>query len=184
MTNLSDQEIVEKLIERDPMVTRWFFYVKCRPLFLKLMKKFYIRPVEYDEIVNEAVVLLMERDSYRLRQFNYESSLCHWLRTCLIHHFIRHKDKVIEDESKEPLYPCDVEANDAHSQTNKKIDMSTYLTELAKKNKRHAYVLRRLFLEDADFDEVAAEIHVKVSNMYNIKKRAIEKLTEIALNLE
>lgn len=181
MKHLTDPEIVEKLLERDPIVTKWFYYVKCRSLFLSLIKKLFKHPVEYDEFVNEVIVLLMERDEYRLRQFDYQSTICCWLRTCLIRHFIRNNDIMIEDITKEPPYSIDVAVVETISQTQAKIDMDFLLKKVEKKNKRHAFVIRRLILEDAEFEDVADELHVKVSNLYNIKKRAMEVLTEVAL---
>ena len=43
------------------------------------------------------------------------------------------------------------------------------------------YVIRRLILDEAKPIDVARELNVKVSNLYNIKSRAIEALTDIAL---
>jgi hypothetical protein len=48
-------------------------------------------------------------------------------------------------------------------------------------NKRYVYVIRRLILEEADPRIVAEELQTNVDNLYNIKKRAISALTEIAL---
>ena len=49
-------------------------------------------------------------------------------------------------------------------------------------NKRYAYAIKRLILDDADLKTVACELRVNIDNLYNIKKRAITALTEIALN--
>jgi hypothetical protein len=48
-------------------------------------------------------------------------------------------------------------------------------------NKRYVYVIRRLVLDDADPKDVAQELQVSVENLYNIKKRAIASMTQIAL---
>ena len=49
-------------------------------------------------------------------------------------------------------------------------------------NKRYVYVIRRLVLEEAEPKSVAKELHVTVENLYNIKKRAIASMTQVALN--
>ncbi len=187
MSEMSDREIVEKLIERDAMVTHWFLYVKCRPLFMKLISKLFNHPVEYDEFANEVAVLLLENNEYRLRQFDYKSSICLWLRTCLIRYFIRNNDVMIEDRTKESPYNIMPETSqdmneDEVSRATARFDIETLLNELAKINPRHAYVIRRVMLEDAEFDVVAEELNIQVSNLYNIKKRAIKDLSCIALN--
>lgn len=48
-------------------------------------------------------------------------------------------------------------------------------------NRRYVYVIRRLVLQEANPKVVAQELRIKVDNLYNIKKRAIASLTEIAL---
>ena len=49
-------------------------------------------------------------------------------------------------------------------------------------NKRYVNVIRRLVLEDAEPKDVAKELRVSVDNLYNIKKRAIASMTQVALN--
>lgn len=184
MRNLSDQEIVEKLIERDPLVTHWFLYIKCKPLFLSLMKKLFKYSIEYDEFVDEIVVFLMENDNHRLKSFDFHSTLTHWLQRCLVRHFLRNGKVMIEDTSKEPPYPIEGDEVDLVSQINAKIDLDILLKALAKENPRQSYVIRRILLEDAEFKNVASELGIQVSNLYNVKKRAIDDLTAIALGLK
>lgn len=184
MKQLTDQEIVEKLLERDPIVTKWFYYVKCRPLFLSLMKKLFNHPIEYDELVDEVVVFLMENDDHRLKSFDFQSSFMYWLQRCLVRHFIKNGKVMIDDTSKEPPYPLEESEVDVASQINAKLDLDIFLKILAKDNPRHSYVIKRLLVEDAEFINVASEINVQVSNLYNIKKRAIEDLIVIALGIK
>lgn len=182
MREFSDEEIVKKLIERDPEVTRWFYYVKCRPLFLKLMRRLFNYPIKYDEFVNEVNVFLLENDEYRLRQFAFQSTICNWLRTGLIRYFIHNGKIMIEDTSKESPLSIFDKGIDETSKLNAKIDIERLMKELAHQNKRHEYVIRRLHLDGASHEDVAKELNVKVSNLYNIKKRAMKDLTLIALN--
>ena len=49
-------------------------------------------------------------------------------------------------------------------------------------NRRFAYVLKRLIVEQEDPKIVAEELNVTMANLYNIKKRAIASLTTILLN--
>ena len=50
---MTDQEIIQGLINRDNRVTEEFFFVRCRPLFLSIIGKVFDYQVEYDELVNE-----------------------------------------------------------------------------------------------------------------------------------
>ena len=47
-------------------------------------------------------------------------------------------------------------------------------------NRRQAYVIKRTILDEAEPKLVARELDTNVDNLYNIKKRAIAALTEIA----
>lgn len=181
---MTDHEIVDKLLARDGHATHWFFYVKCRPLFLKLIKTLFNHPIEYDELVDEVVLFLFENDAYRLRQFDFRSSICLWLRTCLIRHFIKNGRMMIDDTSRRPLYPVEGESQDDINAINARLDVETYLSRVADYNPRHAYVLRRIMLDDAEIEVVAEELHVLPSNLYNIKKRAFRSLVEIALSIK
>ena len=57
--------------------------------------------------------------------------------------------------------------------------METLLRQM--KNQRYALVIRLLMLEDQTPEEVAKRLTVTVDNLYNIKRRAIQALTDVAL---
>ena len=85
---MTDREIIEGLIARDNRVTEEFFFDKCRALFCSIMKKVFDYEVEYDEMVNELYVYLMEGDAIKLRNFEYRSSVYQWLKVLAIRFFI------------------------------------------------------------------------------------------------
>lgn len=57
--------------------------------------------------------------------------------------------------------------------------METLLRQM--KNQRYALVIKLLMLEDQTPEEVAKRLTVTVNNLYNIKRRAIQALTDVAL---
>ena len=59
---MTDQEIIQGLIDRDNRVTEQFLYVKCRPLLTAIMRLVFNRPIEYNEIVSELYDYLMADD--------------------------------------------------------------------------------------------------------------------------
>ena len=179
---MTDREIVDKLIERDNEVTDEFFFIRCRPLFVSIIRSVFSHPVDYDEFVNEFYIHLMENDSYRLRQFQGRSSVFQWMKVVAIRFFIAKRDNMIEDDSKESLLDCAEasESVDSERQTAAAIDLRTLLWRLP--NKRYAYVIKRLILDDAEPKTVADELGTNVDNLYNIKKRAVAALTAIALD--
>ena len=178
---MTEQQIIDALIERDERVTKRFFFENCRPLFVSIIRHVFSYEVDYDEFVNEFYLHLMENDAYRLRQFQGRSSIYQWMKIVAIRFFISKRDKMIDMESKDNLLEELVQRGtvDGESNMNSKIDVEYMLSLMS--NRRYVYVLRRLILHDAEPNVVACELGVNVDNLYNIKKRAIAALTEIAL---
>ena len=179
---MTNRQIIDALIARDESVTKQFFYGNCRPLFLSIIRNVFSYEVDYDEFVNEFYLYLMENDSYRLRQFEGRSTIYQWLKVIAIRYFIAKRDKMIDNQSEEVLIdkasktlPINVE-----KQILAKIDIAHLLRMMP--NRRYEYVVRRLVLQDAEPKTVAKELCTTVDNLYNIKKRAIASLTELALN--
>ena len=178
---MTDQQIIEYLISRDEHVTRMFFFGNCRPLFLSVIRRVFSYEVDYDEFVNEFYLHLMENDAYRLKQFQGRSSIYQWMKIVAIRFFMAKRDRLIDMESKDSLL-CDASQKDTvdgGSNVSSKIDVEYMLSIMS--NRRYVYVLRRLILHDAEPGVVAQELGTNVDNLYNIKKRAIAALTEIAL---
>ena len=178
---MSDQQIIEALIARDEQVTRQFFFGNCRPLFLSIIRRVFSYEVDYDEVVNEFYLHLMENDAYRLRQFQGRSTIYQWMKVIAIRYFIAKRDSMIDNESKDALLDSVVqnETVDSEKKMTAKMDIEHLLSLMP--NRRYVYVIRRLVLQEAEPKVVAQELKTNVDNLYNIKKRAIAALTEIAL---
>ena len=178
---MSDIEIIEGLIRGDEQVNRQFFFENCRPLFATIIDKVFPYHVDYDEFVNELYIYLMENDATRLRKFRGESSIYQWLKTVAIRFSLnlRKKRMVIELDSKEPLYPKELPFSEG-SWKFAKVDIEVLLSHM--KNERQVYVIRRHFIDGISEPALAEELGVKVSNLYNIKKRAMTALTKVALS--
>lgn len=176
---MTDLEIVKALIDGDETISRQFFFENCRPLFVSIIKVVFPYYVDYDEFVNEFYIYLMENDADRLRQFEGRSSIYQWLKTVTLRFalWLRSKRRVIDINSQEPLYPKEQSFDESCKYA--KMDVEALLGKM--KNKRHAYVIRRHLIDDISESALAVELGVKVSNIYNIKKRAMTALTKVAL---
>lgn len=178
---MSDQEIIQKLIDHDNLLTKEFFFKHCKPLFCSIINKIFNYPVNYDEFINELYLHLMDNDAKRLRTFNFDSSLYGWLRSVAIHYFLDKKnhDKVIENESEESLSINNKNDMTSEPISEAKMDVERLLVTMP--NQRYAYVIRKLVLEDMLPEDLADEMDITTANLYNIKKRAILQLTQVAL---
>ena len=178
---MTDQQIIEALIARDEQVTKQFLFENCRPLFSSIMRYIFSYEVDYDEFVNEFYLHLMENDAYRLRQFQGRSTIYQWMKVIAIRYFIAKRDGMIDNESKDALLDSVVQSEtvDEEKKITAKMDIEHLFSLMP--NRRYVYVIRRLVLQEAEPKVVAQELRTNVDNLYNIKKRAIAALTEIAL---
>lgn len=178
---MSDQQIIDALIARDERVTQQFFFENCRPLFLSIIHYVFSYEVDYDEFVNEFYLHLMENDAYRLRQFQGRSTIYQWMKVIAIRYFIAKRDYMIDNESKDSLLDSAVQSEtiDTEKKMTAEMDIEHLLSLMP--NRRYAYVIRRLVLQKTEPKVVAEELRTNIDNLYNIKKRAIAALTEIAL---
>ncbi len=178
---MTDREIIKGLIDRDNRVTEQFFFVKCRPLLTAIIRNVFSYPVNYDELVNELYAHIMADDAARLRQFEYRSTVCQWLKIVAIRFFIRHRDSMIEDRAGEPLYEqTETEGlSDTSALIARRIDIELMLGMM--ENRRYADAIRHLVLNDEEPERYAAETGVTVGNLYNIKRRAMATFMHIAI---
>ena len=147
---MTDQAIIEALLNHDEELTRQFFFHDCRPLFCSIIRHVFSYEVDYDEFVNELYLHLMERDGARLRQFEGRSSLYQWFKVVAIRYFIAKRNRMIDPASEEALlekseHHC---ADRPETRMIASIDLENLLAGMA--NKRQSYVLRRLMIDDAE----------------------------------
>lgn len=175
----SGEEILKGLIAHDETVTQQFFFQNCRPLLYKLIGELFSTHVDYDELVNELYVHLMEDNARRLRSFNGKCSIYQWMKKVAFNYFLDLKlhRRVIENESSDSLYDKREELTDLTEQE-AQMDVATLLDQL--ENERYRMVLKKLVIEGVDYDELSKIIGLKKSNLYNIRKRAMAELERIA----
>ena len=181
---MTDQEIIQGLVDKDNRITREFFFERCRPLFCNIINTVFGGDAEYDELVDELYLYLTENEAAKLKSFQFRSSVYQWLKVLATRFFIRlrNQDKVIENDSQEPPYQG--ESDHAMEATvdydNAKEDLKRLLA--AMHNRRYAYVIERLVIDDVEPKQLAEEMQITTANLYNIKNHAIHQLTEVALN--
>ncbi len=177
---MTDQEIIKGLIARDSRITEDFLFVKCRPLFYSVMKLVFSYEVDYDEMVNELYIYLMEDDAAKLRNFQYRSSVYQWLKVLSIRFFVKKRSRLIEDKSGETLYDKQEQVEAGNTDSIAKHDLERLFQSMP--TKRYVYVIRRLILENCEPEVLAREMNITIANLYNIKRRSVAQLTRIALN--
>ena len=177
---MTDQEIIQGLIARDNRVTKEFFFGKCRPLFCSIMTKVFDYEVDYDELVNELYVYLMENEAQKLRDFQYRSSIYQWIKILAIRFFIKKLARMIDDISQEATFDRNSQTDALETNISAVNDLERLFESML--TKRYVYVIRRLIIEDIEPEKLAEEMNITTANLYNIKRRAMAQLTRTALN--
>ncbi len=176
------QHLINQLIARNEQTTQQFFFQDCRPLFMSIMLNIFHEKADYDEMISEFYLYLMEDDARRLRQFEGRSSIYQWIKTVAIRFFLEKRDEMVEKDSEEHLLEqvANSELVEAEPRWSAKMDVEHLFALMP--NKRYVYVIRRLVLEEASPQNVADELGITTDNLYNIKKRAMAAITAVALN--
>ena len=87
---------------------------------------------------------------------------------------------MIDDTSQETPYDGHQQMADTERDMTAEGDMERLFDNMP--NKRYVYVIRRLILEDCEYEDLAKEMNITTANLYNIRRRAMAQLTRAALN--
>ena len=177
---MTDQEIIQGLINRDERITQDFFFRRCQPLIFALISKFYPKGADYDELVNELYLHLMENNARRLRQWEGRSSIYQWLKMVARNFFLDkiNRERMIETEADNRLYSKANEASTDNSANEAVMDVAAILDLI--ENENYRLVLQKHVIEGMSFDDLEKVTGIKKANLYNIKKRALNAMEKIA----
>ena len=87
---------------------------------------------------------------------------------------------MIESSSEDTLYEGQSVSAVDEQDPSAKADLRRLFERMP--NRRYVYVIQQLVIEDREPEEMAKEMNVTVDNLYNIKRRAMAQLTQVALN--
>lgn len=190
-----ERKIINGLLAKDNKTTRGFFFTKCRPMFNGIIHNVFRDNADYDELVNELYIYLMDNDGRRLRTFGQDDAedilqdtafaLFKWLRTTAWRFFadkaereqsIEEQRKFVKDEDGEDV---DVEVEDRNNvDPQTEIDANIFFDMI--KLERDREVLKKYFVEDLEADVISEKLGISKENLYNIKKRALNRLQQAA----
>ncbi len=154
------------------------FYGELRGMLETVRYRVFGGRVEYDEMVSELYLFLARDNWRRLRTFNARNgcSLKTWLSTVAWRFFLGHRkwfSTLPGDEPEE--FPCCPSKEMAD-----RVDVRMVLEAMP--NHRYAEAVNLLVLRGYEPKEVAELWHTNVSNVYNIRHRAIDQFRECYLS--
>lgn len=180
LENLTDHQLIEYLVAGESWAVEYLFYDKCRAMFDYIIREVFRGGVQRDELINE-LFLFLSRDNWRrVRQFRAESRFTTWLSVVAVRFFLAKRNELIDSDRNNSLNERDINnvpCRFGYDDFVAKIDLYNLIGRLS--NPRDRYVLLALDIYGHSIEEVAAELGVTVDNLYNIRRRAKERLSNI-----
>lgn len=196
-----DLVVAQALINKDKKVTNEFFYKGCYPIFQSLYKRFDTDCQSPIELMNQVYLLILypskNTGKCQLENYKGESTLRSWIKTVAMFYCYKvfngktERVKLFEDKSGEvgdrfndENYTnriVNVEHVDNCNVSKVEIDTTNMIREDILRlislmpNKRYAEVIRLFNIEEYTHNEVAHALGMTLTNLYNVKHRAVEQ---------
>jgi RNA polymerase sigma factor (sigma-70 family) len=181
--NHIDAEIIVGLKSSDSAIRDFYvnrlFYKELKPLLCTIQYSLFKGTVDYDELVNDLYIHLSRNnwsalDSYR---GDNQARLSSWISRVAWHYFMNsyiRLSRVLPDEDGvlESMKPYAVVSDD---------DIRMDIEEVLKlmPNRRYAEVLKLNLYYGYPAEDIAVLMNTTVSNVYNIKHRAVMQFISI-----
>lgn len=172
---LSDEQTVKAILNRDKEITFFYFYQKYYPLFNAIFNKYYTDCEDTTEFTNQIYVLIMtpgiESGKAPLETFGFRCTFGTWLKLVAENYCKQlFKKRLDVDESPEA---GDRNPEDPVSPNLDSIDKHDVMVVLeSMRNKRYREIIRLVYIEDKTLEEAAEILEMTMANFYNKHKLA------------
>ncbi len=174
-----DKDYIAGLKNGDAGATRSFFYSLCSYTLNDIRWSLMQGRVDYDELVNELYLYLSTDGWRKLDTFEGKNNctLKSWMIRLSWRFFMQRRNRLLCGMNTEESETAvgDVESEDALG-VEIAVDVESTFNRMP--NKKYVRVLKWMLADGYDPDEVAAFLGTPVSNVYNIKHRAILQFIE------
>lgn len=182
INTLTDQQIVNGLIQNDKHIIEYFFCKKCSKLFSYITYSVYSGTTNVNELVNELYLYIAADNWKKLRQFDYRSKLMTWIGVVAIRFFKKKRERLIENNSNEAQIEHTMNLKSYSMPIDDIIDVRQALNRMP--NMRYRMVIQQLDLYEVEPEKLAKEMNITVANLYNIHRRALQQLKVVMLGKE
>lgn len=170
-----DQALVDGILNNDRRLIEYFFNEKCSKLFGYIIINVFDNNVaDMKELANELFLYLAKDDWYKVRQFNFRSSLMTWIRVVATRFFQKKREELMEKSSPVALNDKTWQDHSAGITIDRRVDIRAALQQMP--NARYRKVIEVLDLQDVRPELLAEEMDITVDNLYNIHRRALAQL--------
>lgn len=180
INSLSDQEIVQAILNKDARITRLYLYEKCYPLFKSCFEKFYTDCDNIIELVNETYLYIMmpseETGKIPLANFGFRCSLAMWLKIIVVNRCTQLYKRKIDIVEMEKLPDGDRINVETLSLTSRELSCRADVNTLLKlmPNQRYRELIRYRYVDGRSNEETAELLGMTMDNYYN--KHRLAKL--------
>ena len=183
IATLTDKEIVQAILCRDPFITKEFLYRKCYPLFKVRYDKYYTDCDSCVEFINEIYTYIMtpgiKTGKCYLSTFGFSCSLTCWLKIVVenyCHQLFKKRIDVIDipEGAGDRKTPESISPN---IDSLNKHDVEIVLGSMP--NKRYSSLIRLRYVEEKSNEETAELLGMSMDNYYNKHKLAKEQFVKI-----
>lgn len=182
LSDLSDQEIVRAILNRDKEITFLYLYKKCYPLFRAIYNRYNTNCENAIELINEIYVYLLfpnkNTGRCKLADFGFRCTLTTWLKIVAENYChqlykkkevtLQEKKFLVDDRNIEKMHSIELDEKVLQMQ-----DLNKIL--LMMPNKRYRELIQFRYVEERSNEETAALLSLTMSNYYNVHLRAKEQ---------
>ena len=131
-----------------------------------------------EQMEDTQIAIKLDVESSKLRSLSRKA--CKQFKTVVEHRFPEYYDSLFSKEESNDVNIDDVSNRLLDKTDNEtRIDINQYLQAMP--NERYKHVIFSLFIKDMEPEELALEMNTPVPNIYNIKKRALDQLRDLAI---
>lgn len=179
LKDYSDRDYISGLKDGDADTIQSFFYSLCGYTLNDIRWSLMQGRVGYDELVSELYLYISTDNWRKLDTFEGRNScsLKSWMVRLAWRFFLHQRPRILFDGCPEEYEKGDGEEESVDSLA-LEISMDVESTFRRMPNQRYVQVLRWMLADGYDADEVAGFLDTTVSNVYNIKHRAIVQFVE------
>lgn len=186
LSDLSDQEIVRAILNRDKEITFLYLYKKCYPLFRAIYNRYNTNCENAIELINEIYVYLLfpnkNTGRCKLADFGFRCTLTTWLKIVAenyCHQLYKKKEVtlqeekfLVDDRNIEKMHSIELDEKVLQMQ-----DLNKIL--LMMPNKRYRELIQFRYVEERSNEDTAELMSITMSNYYNMHLRAKEQFCNI-----
>lgn len=186
LSDLSDQEIVRAILNRDKEITFLYLYKKCYPLFRAIYNRYNTNCENAIELINEIYVYLLfpnkNTGRCKLADFGFRCTLTTWLKIVAENYChqlykkkevtLQEKKFLVDDRNIEKMHSIELDEKVLQMQ-----DLNKIL--LMMPNKRYRELIQFRYVEERSNEDTAELMSITMSNYYNMHLRAKEQFCNI-----